>query len=114
MVHHKTIKAGLVAALFLLPAPAWAHYHAGWVVNEVYTDASGTNQFVELFNNCCDGQGVFNSNFFSGPASIFSVDTSNEFVFPSDLPNSSTNGKHVLIGTTGFANLSGAPSLEKK
>ena len=112
MYCHKTIKLVLFVSLFLLPEPAWAHYHFGWVVNEVYTNASGTNQFVELFNNCCNSQHVFATNGVSGPASIFSDDTLNEFVFPTDLPSNLTDDKYVLIGTTGFANLAGAPALD--
>ena len=112
MVYCKTFTMCLVISLFLLPAPAWAHYHLGWIVNEVYTDASGTNQFVELFNPSDNGQHVFNSNGTSGPASLFSSVAGNEFVFPSDLPSSLTSGKYALIGTPGFANLAGAPSLD--
>ena len=110
MYFHKTITTGLVVTLLLLPTPAWAHYHLGWIVNEIFTNASGTNQFVELFNTGFDGQHVLESNPVSGPASLFS--DANEFVFPSDLPSSATSGKFVLIGTAGFASLAGAPPLD--
>ena len=112
MIYHKVIKLALFVALLLLPAPAWAHYHLGWIINEVYTNADGTNQFIELFNPSDNGQDVFNTNPNTGPASLFSDDTSNEFVFPSNLPSSLTSGKYLLIGTSGFASLAGAPAVD--
>jgi serralysin len=70
-------------------------------INELYTDASGTIQFIELI------VGNFNNeNLFSGHTiTVTQGPTSHTLVFGSDLPSSLTANKSVLIATQGFADL---------
>src|SRR6185503_11469149 len=70
-------------------------------INELYTDASGTIQYIELV------VGNFNNeNLFSGQTiTVTQGPTSHTLVFGSDLPSSLTANKSVLIATQGFADL---------
>lgn len=69
-------------------------------INEVYSNADGTVQFIEF---------VSNDNFQDrwGGHSIISTNgaSTNTFNVPTDLPSSATAGKSVLVATQGFANL---------
>jgi hypothetical protein len=87
----------LPAALIALTLPASANFHL-WDINEVYSNADGSVQFIELF--CAsNGQEVL-----AGHTLTFRTDTTinNSFTF---LTNSGTptGGKSLLVGT---ANLS--------
>lgn len=75
-----------------------------WRFNEVFTNASGTIQFVEL-KECCGADAEI---FLSGKW-IKSDATGVQFNFPSDL-NGGTANKYLLLGTAGFAALPGAPT----
>ncbi len=101
MHYDKVIKFVLFGSLFLLPTPAWAANHL-WTISEVYTNASGTNQFIELHND----------NQFEGFLSGVTITSNaNEFTFGSHLPDQiNTADTFVLIGTTGFAALTNAPT----
>lgn len=79
-------------------------HHAGAVFHfydftEVYSNADGTIQFIEMSTE------VNNQHLFDGHSI-----TSNEntFVFMSDLPSSATAGTSFLLATSGFAALPGA------
>jgi len=91
--------AGLCA--LLVASVAHGSFHT-WRIAELYTDASGSVQFVELHE-------AFDSNFqdfFAGRALTSSQGTTTRtFTFPANLPNSSTANKRLLVGTQGFANL---------
>jgi Ca2+-binding RTX toxin-like protein len=68
-------------------------------VTELFTNATGTIQFVELVGES-GGQN------FLGNHTIEDLATGQVFTFPADLPtNISTAGASVLLGTQGFADL---------
>ena len=69
-------------------------------IGEVYSNASGTVQFVELFTD----QATQNSMNFTSFKS-----NSHTFPFPSALIGSTAN-KHIILATPGYAALSGVPA----
>ncbi len=75
-----------------------------WVVNEVFSNATGSIQFIEL-EECCG------SGFELGLSgkSIFSDATGNSFTFPNDLTGN-TAFRNLLLATADFASLPGAPT----
>jgi hypothetical protein len=93
---------GLMLALVMtstLPARAAFHF---WEIREVYTDASGTNQFIEFFSSPGSQQ------FVGGQViRVTSTTGTNTFTIPSHLPGDSA-GKSFIVGTLSITNF-GAP-----
>jgi hypothetical protein len=89
----------LGAALFLA-TPAQAAFHL-WSVREIYSDASGTNQFIEFYTPF-GGQQVLHS---FGNIQVSSG--ANSYTFPNDLPGDTTDHT-FLMGTASITNF-GAP-----
>jgi|GEM_PF-895899 len=91
---------GLLMLLFG-SVPAFSGVHL-WRVKEIFSNADGTIQFIEIAT-CCGSTGE-----------IF-VDTkvvssnSHSFTFSGNLSGSTLN-KHILLATSGFAALPGAPT----
>jgi Ca2+-binding RTX toxin-like protein len=79
-------------------------------INEVYSNADGTVQFIELIGS------ANNQQFFSDPDAILTVTqggTTRSFHTTSDLGSPLTSGKTVLFATPGFQALTGvAPDYE--
>jgi len=73
-------------------------------INEVYSNASGTVQFVEI-QMLAAGQNQFGGQMLTSS----SGGNSNVFTFPNNLANA-TSGDSVLIGTQGYAALPGVPA----
>ena len=96
--------AASLGLLGLAGPPAMAGSHS-WRINEVFSNADGTIQFIEL-KECC---GLPNE-IGIGNKWVSSQATGNSFVFPSNLPPNSTANKHLLLATAGFAALPGAPT----
>ncbi len=69
-----------------------------WGISEVYTNADGSVQFIELFT-AFDGQQQLSTHTVTTNA--------NTFTFPTNLAGSTAN-QHLLIATPGFASLPGA------
>jgi Repeat of unknown function (DUF5648) len=89
------------ASFFCLAFPVHASFHT-FRINEIYSNAEGTIQFVELKESA----GASGQNFFSGNTLVSANGSSQQtFVFTRNLPSSATAGKSVLIGTQGFAAL---------
>jgi hypothetical protein len=79
---------------------AFAGAHT-WRISEIFTNSTGTIQFVELF--CISGA---SENFVGG----LQVTTgTNTFTFPGNLAGSTLN-KRILLGTAAYAALPGAPT----
>jgi hypothetical protein len=98
----KKLTAFAVAAVTVAAtAPvAKASFHL-WLIDEIFSNPSGSIQFVE-FSNAFD---------FEDFMSITSLKSNaNTYPFPSNLPSSSTANKRFLVGTSGFAALPGAPT----
>ena len=97
------------AALSLLAAAPGRANFTTWDVNEVFSNADGTIQFVEFFEAAGqDAQGSFDGKqlkTFVAGASI--TDPLNTHTFNDDLSNF-TAGKFALVATQGFASLPGA------
>jgi hypothetical protein len=99
--------AGLLSAL-AAAAPARAAFHL-WKVNEVFSSADETVQFVELAN-ASDGEHQIEDHEVrvrAGGATIAS------FAFPDDLEETDTGGRTLLLATPGFEAVAGvAPDYE--
>jgi serralysin len=95
--------AGSIAAT-LVASPAQAAFHL-WQIREIYTDASGTFQFIELSCNSGGQQFVGGQQITVTPVGGGSPHT---FTIPSNLPSDTLN-KAFLIATTG-ADANGAPT----
>ena len=86
---------------------AYADFHK-WEINELFSNADGSIQFIEMFSQA-DGQELLNT----GPdvAQLSSTDGLTTHLmasFPNDLPSELTANKFFLIATPGFAGLTGA------
>lgn len=91
-----------IAASWLLPTAARATNHL-WEISELYSNSSGTVQFVEMFNaNTVEG-------FLNGTQLVASSGSeTNTFTFPSDLADPINTANHrLLIATAGFGSLPG-------
>ena len=92
-------------------AAVWAGAFAGagttqaalhmWVIEEVYSDAAGDAQYVQLHQT----PPMDFEHFFAG-AELTS--DGNTFTFPGNLPGSDTANRRVLLGTADFAALDGS------
>src|SRR6185503_12801428 len=92
--------AGFLAiALSFAPTPASAMFHL-WTIREVYSNADGSIQYVELTTSS-DFQNVLAGHNLTA-TSDGSVVT---FTFGSSLGSTSTGGHRLLIATPGFAAL---------
>lgn len=92
-----------LGAMTLASSSAHATFHL-WAFNELFSNADGTVQFIELFTNFSSQQFATGENFRSsqGP-------DENNYVFPNDTPAPTAN-HHLLIATAAFAALPGAPT----
>jgi hypothetical protein len=94
---------GLAFVLLLSSVDVTQANHHTYDLNEIFSNADGTIQFVELLEaNGSNNQHVFTNRVIDA--------ASGEFLFDSDLPNSSTANTHVLVATAAFAALAGAPT----
>ena len=100
------LMAACVLVSLTAPSPALAGAHL-WVVNEVFSNADGTIQFVELWDCCTSGEVLITGLVVSSASTGL---TSTPFL--SNLPPGSTLNKHLLLGTAGFAALPCAPALD--
>jgi hypothetical protein len=86
----------LVAAFTLAPSAHAAHHL--WNFSEIFSNASGSVQYVELFCTDANEQGV-------GPFTITS--NAHTFNFVTNLPNTATANTYILVATSGFGSLAG-------
>jgi hypothetical protein len=97
----KGLSGRLAAVTVMLLSPAaFAFFHT-FSVDQIYSNASGTVQFVTMTTS------LNGENFSSGVAfnSSDGAGSNKTFTFPNNLPSSSTAGKHILIATQSFAAL---------
>jgi hypothetical protein len=92
---------GVFLGLALAAADAQASFHT-WRIAELYSDATGVVQFVELHE-------ASNADFQDRFAGILLTSqqgsTTRTYTFPTNLPSSSTSNKRLLIATPAFAAL---------
>jgi hypothetical protein len=79
----------------------WAASHL-WTINEIYSNADGTIQYIEMYNPSAPTEQNLTNKF------VHSLATENRFVFPGPLTEDTTD-RHILLATAGFASLPGAP-----
>ena len=75
-----------------------------WVINEVFSDADGTIQFVEMYN-CCEPMEIY----LVPDKYVHSHTTLKQFFFDANLAEDTTD-RYILLATAGFAALPGAPT----
>jgi len=75
-------------------------FHA-YTINELYSNADGSVQFIEMTVGSEDGEGFWAGHFISSSQS----GTTHRYTFPSNLPSEATANTKVLIATQGFADL---------
>lgn len=92
----------VAAAVLSLAGSARAGHHS-WDFTEIFSNSSGTVQFIELF---CPNNGEAGLGPFTVTAGA------NTLNFVTNLPSAATANTWVLIGTSTFAGLPGAPSLD--
>lgn len=92
-----TCIVGLMTSL-LAPLSAWAGSHT-WRVNEVFSSADGSVQFIELRETC----GTNGETFLSGRQVLSNANSVNLVNLP---PNSSAN-KHLLLATANITSFGG-------
>ena len=97
------MRAIFLLSLLLISTWSQAAFHIVQI-NEVYSNASGSVQFIEI-TMLAGGQ-----NFFTGQTLTSTQGSNvNSFTFQKNLANA-TAGDTVLIGTTGYAALPGVPA----
>ena len=103
-MHRRGLRIGTLAGLATLmaAAPALAGIHT-WDVREVFSNADGTIQFIELYEaaGTAGEVGVGNGTISS---------TTQTFTWGNGAVTGPTTNRSYLIATQGFANLPGAPT----
>ncbi|MAB79302.1 MAG: hypothetical protein CMJ89_08105 [Planctomycetes bacterium] len=95
----RPVTPALVAILTTVPALADAH---AWEVSEIFSNADGSVQFVEWFNDEDDEHFMHNET--------VSTSSGGFFAFPRPLPHPVTAGRNFLMATAAFAAIPGAPT----
>lgn len=103
----------LGAGLALLTAaPAVAGHHQ-WIISELFSNADGTVQFVELLGTADNEQGIGGFSVATlGPEGSVASSAS----LAPNLPNGNTAGAYLLVATAGYATLAaqqGAPAPDR-
>lgn len=80
-------------ALLLAPTSAKAFFHL-WDIVEVYSNADGSIQYIELFTNADFEEQATGSTLESN---------ANTFIFPNNLPTSATANHRFLVATPAYA-----------
>ena len=99
----RAIVAMLLIGTMVHQTHAFAHL---WGISEIFSNADGTIQFIEMVNG--SGSGCSGENLLSGEE--FTT-TTNTYIFPSpNVLSSDTCNKKFLMATVGFQALPGAPA----
>src|SRR5258706_667329 len=93
------------ASLVFLAAPARATYHE-WKIDEIYSNASATVQFVEFLLP----QTITDDERYVGGQTLTDSALTHTFFFPSNLSSMPTANRHFLVATPGYATLTGVPA----
>src|SRR6266404_9104653 len=95
----KTLLASLFG-IILAATSAQAAFHL-WQITQLYSDPTGTVQFIELTNGNFDGENLLMGHTITS--------NSHSYTFPNNLPFNTAN-HHCLIATPGYVAISGAPT----
>jgi hypothetical protein len=95
--------------VFFITCTSTAHatFHS-WEINELFSNADGSIQFIELFESKGDNDSDLLATDNAQLSSTDGIITNLMASFPDDLPSTLTADKFFLIATTGFAGLDGA------
>ncbi len=100
MVHF--LRQWLSASTLMLVATSVAASFHAFAIEQVYSNADGTVQFIVLH----EAMGAADANLWSGHALTSThAGVAKTFPFGTDLPSAATAGKRVLVGTNGLAAL---------
>lgn len=94
------VGAAALVATFAFASPARAAFHL-WSISELYSNSSGSLQFIEFREETGGGGG---QQFVSGKQ--VQIAGGGTFVFPSNLPGNSAN-KRFILGTAGIQGAGG-------
>jgi hypothetical protein len=95
------VRLVIAGALALIAPLAGASFHL-WQINQIYSNADGTVQFVVLR----EGFGANGEQFLMGhQLTVTHLGVSKTFTFDHDLPSGATANRSALIATAGFAAL---------
>ncbi len=98
-------RIGMLSVLLSLAGVQTAHACAHqWRFNELFTNASGTVQFIEM-QECCG----FTGEIFVGSKWILAVHANRKFTFSHGL-SGNTGHRYLLLATQTFASIPGAPA----
>jgi len=92
--------------------PLVVHADAGdlhsWQISEIWSDPTGTYQFVEMHetSNLNNQHTLSGSATFPQPKHL--VSNTHDYIYTTDLPSNATANKYFLSATPGFASLPGA------
>ena len=110
MRRHKLSRANLAmigaGTLSFLVVPAHATFHL-WKIDEVYSNASGTIQFIEFQQPNFEFD---DERFLTQAGTVTDSTFANTFTFTSDLPSAPTANSHFLLASPGYAALPGVPT----
>jgi hypothetical protein len=95
----KTLLASLFG-IILVTTSAQASFHL-WQITQLYSDPTGTVQFIELTNGNFDGENLLMGHTITS--------NTNSYTFPNNLPFNTAN-HHFLIATPGYVAITGAPA----
>ena len=84
---------------------ARATFHL-WKIDEVYSNAAGTLQFIEFQQPSFE----FDDERFLSGITLTDSALGNSFTFPSNLPSQPAANSHFLVATPGYAALPGVPA----
>lgn len=97
--------AGTFLAIFAPEARATFHL---WKIDEVYSNSTGTVQFIDFKQPSSE----FDNESFVGGQSLTDSALGHTFMFPSDLPSTPVANQHFLVATPGYTGLPGLPHAD--
>jgi serralysin len=100
-----SFRTGMLSAFLSLAGVQTAHACAHqWRFNELFTNSSGSVQFIEM-QECCG----FTAEWFTGSKWILARHVNHKFTFSHNM-SGNTSHRYLLLGTQTFANIPGAPA----
>ena len=105
LANRSVIRYGVVVVIWLMSTGIVSAASHLWRINELFSNADGTVQFIEL-RECCGGT----AEVLIGGLNVTSEATGNVFTIPDDIFGKNTAFKHLLFATQAFADLPGAPT----
>jgi serralysin len=98
----------VVTVVTSVATPVHATFHE-WRITELYSNSSGTIQFIELG---LPATGLIDNESFVSGQTLTDSALSHTYTFPHNTVSVPTLGAHLLIATPGYAALSGVPAAD--